>query len=956
MVTVTARGEEAKKRLREQGVSPGRISSGTVTRTSSGNRTYRDASGRVTRTEEDVTLPGGERGVKTTTYGKAPSPMAAPPGPEQQDFYDATGRKLTPFEALAVQQTYAPMTSAQTGETVYVSGQPRDLFSVKYPYLAAQREAERLELVNDPAMAALRKAAKVEEFTRRTEASLLRKVEEAKTEEEFRQAQRDLRNFTQSRILSEKEAYGDLTPETGTFTERLTAVPKVLAGGFSRSMTIAGSATEALILEQEQKIRFTERTDRGEGNYTINVLKGGARGAGLTTLKIGRNVIGGAVTDTGRSPVQGALFAASGVLGGVVGTLRGAGITSKVSAAASRSLVARTALKGSGIGLKTLGYGALGIAGAKAAASDDPVAGLSRLGGQVLSFSGAYKIGETVGVELGVAARQAAPAIREALSNVKIKTVAEMGKKAAAYKGGKRVSPQSKAQLRKVPAQRRSTPKLKTEAKFETVGQEGYRITKRGNVIKTQSQERVLKSFSQKEIATVSKASSRSQAEKALAKLIRKQGYTAGKGTVSTRQISSAEARRIARSYLSQSPSQFGRAPTGKTPTTPTGKTPTTTSGGSQELLTIKKVQVVQKPTGKVKPPKLINDQKTFMQGDPANSRYAAQNMRYDPLRVDVRASPTVQTPPRGQTGATTPGFREGVTPGTILGEDRITYLKSGLRDLRGVALPGGNIPKVSPTFSLTPVTETGKLVTGIYISGGRTDKEAPPLFGSIPDSRNNVIIGEAIRYDSAVAEASASDSAVKTNQATDTTQELDLDQAKIATPFISPRSGGGSGRMITQPNPTPPPILPPTPPRITPPPRPRITRSPPPEEPPPRIFPSIDLPGGRRDLSPPGFDVEARIGGIFKRISRAPLAYEEAISFGSSIVGSSPAATFRVLKSSRGIGERFLGSSQIRDFEPRPGGIFVEKREKRINTPGELFGITRKGQIALKLRRVFGK
>lgn len=106
----------------------------------------------------------------------------------------------------------------------------------------------------------------------------------------------------------------------------------------------------------------------------------------------------------------------------------------------------------------------------------------------------------------------------------------------------------------------------------------------------------------------------------------------------------------------------------------------------------------------------------------------------------------------------------------------------------------------------------------------------------------------------------------------------------------------------------------------------------------------------------PQGYSVQARIGGVFKNISNSPLSLKDAIGLGSSVVGSSPAATFRVSKSSQPIGQRFFGVSQIGDFESRAGGIFVEKREKRINTGGELAGITRKGQQAIKMRSVFKK
>ena len=128
-----------------------------------------------------------------------------------------------------------------------------------------------------------------------------------------------------------------------------------------------------------------------------------------------------------------------------------------------------------------------------------------------------------------------------------------------------------------------------------------------------------------------------------------------------------------------------------------------------------------------------------------------------------------------------------------------------------------------------------------------------------------------------------------------------------------------------------------------------------PPVSPPPAFFPSFfSAPPVEKENLSQGYNVEARFGGVFKQISRSPLSLKDAVGFGSVTVGSTPQASFRVSRSSQPASGVFKGRSQIQDFERRPGGLFVEKDEKRINTLGELQGITRKGQLAIQQRRFY--
>jgi len=326
-----------------------------------------------------------------------------------------------------------------------------------------------------------------------------------------------------------------------------------------------------------------------------------------------------------------------------------------------------------------------------------------------------------------------------------------------------------------------------------------------------------------------------------------------------------------------------------------------------------------------------------------ARSRYSAQT--YNPtLTGDLSQQPTPAT-----TGARG-GFRGGATPGSIVGTERVTYLTSGLRDLGGASLPLGGVSR-SATIPADTVSaiKSGSLFVAVPIEATATDLQSesitstPQVFSQA--SGTNSITAQAISYTATPISSTAS--------AIDSV--TDSDQAIDSSPFTdSPLSSGGGSRPNSSPDEIfSPPVTPNSPTSRTP----FVSN-------PGRAFPEVPVippPFGRssrlKESFTPGYDVEARIGGVFKKISGSALSRREAIGFGSSIVGNSPSATFRISRSTQPVTGRFFGSSLIGDFDQRAGGLFVEKNEKRINTLGELIGITRKGQQAIQNKRsVFKK
>lgn len=102
-------------------------------------------------------------------------------------------------------------------------------------------------------------------------------------------------------------------------------------------------------------------------------------------------------------------------------------------------------------------------------------------------------------------------------------------------------------------------------------------------------------------------------------------------------------------------------------------------------------------------------------------------------------------------------------------------------------------------------------------------------------------------------------------------------------------------------------------------------------------------------------YDVLVRRRGTFSVVSGRPLPPGEAILLGKQTLLGTPAASFKL----RGHGPNRLSAGKVLgvlggDFalSKREPDVFIQKRGKRIQSAGELAGITYKGQAALRLRR----
>ena len=96
------------------------------------------------------------------------------------------------------------------------------------------------------------------------------------------------------------------------------------------------------------------------------------------------------------------------------------------------------------------------------------------------------------------------------------------------------------------------------------------------------------------------------------------------------------------------------------------------------------------------------------------------------------------------------------------------------------------------------------------------------------------------------------------------------------------------------------------------------------------------------------GFNVLVRTKGKFRRINTKALSRAEAVNFGAARVGTTAAATFKVVKSTQQATGQFKGRGNLADFTTK-NNVYTEKLGRRIKSQGELREITYKGIGASK-------
>lgn len=102
------------------------------------------------------------------------------------------------------------------------------------------------------------------------------------------------------------------------------------------------------------------------------------------------------------------------------------------------------------------------------------------------------------------------------------------------------------------------------------------------------------------------------------------------------------------------------------------------------------------------------------------------------------------------------------------------------------------------------------------------------------------------------------------------------------------------------------------------------------------------------------GFDVFTRTKGAFKKINIRPLSKQDAINFGAFRVQTTARATFKIAEAPGIAQDVFSKKVSLEDFYKKDD-LFIEKKERRIKSIGELQEITFKGIQSRKTKNIFG-
>jgi hypothetical protein len=125
---------------------------------------------------------------------------------------------------------------------------------------------------------------------------------------------------------------------------------------------------------------------------------------------------------------------------------------------------------------------------------------------------------------------------------------------------------------------------------------------------------------------------------------------------------------------------------------------------------------------------------------------------------------------------------------------------------------------------------------------------------------------------------------------------------------------------------------------------------------PPPSSFKRFKQPQKNNIFGTLGYNVFIRNKGIFAQANTKALSKSQAINFGANIVESTTAATFKIIPSkSQLLSNQKIPAANLKNFYTNKKGYFIEKPSKRINTFGELQGITFKGIQSKKIKKLFG-
>jgi hypothetical protein len=699
-------------------------------------------------------------------------------------------------------------------------------------------------------------------------------------------------------IFSTPEAYGDLDSDRGG--QRLLARASL---GFQR----IGRGAEAWLGEQSLRNEYATRQNIGKssGFYALDALEGGSRALLKNTLSASESLVKGGVTNVGTDKTQAAFIAGGFVAGGSLKALQLTGVTTKLKGAFESVKRGGSMLKGLRKGA-TVGVGT--AFAADVATSNKPFNRAFELGGELLSVGAAFELGSGAG-RAGVAAARSRPVQMAIRSPAFFVSGALPG---AGSRGAGRVL--SKAALRK---QNLGIPQRQ---------QKGLRISQDKGETVLKTRDRDLRNMLSQQLggAPVKEVTARYNTL-----TLERQPFNI--------KLSRGDFVRFER----VPGAGVRKASTPKTPLSKSFKSTELGGGGSQRLLGFQE-QPVLKAGGdlqKLKPVR-VNEQKQGFFNDPAQSRYAAQNIQAD-MKADVNLF-SQQSPQKGLSLGG--GFRSNKLRSRLYERlyERQGQLKTDnyLRELGRVS-----DSRILPSYAegaYTPPVNTIKppALTLKTRSKSLTDFKRDELSVQAPamaSAQNNNSL-----YRAQITPLT------RTPLKNDVINKLDLGLKN----FSKPLGGGGSRKAQNKFFMSPPvekPIKSPrpyTPQKLN---TPSINTPRPPRKPG-VLFPTLQKNTPKNVLTQ-SYDVYVRRKGSFNLVGSG-LSRASALSLGARRVGNTAAATFKV-KPGAYVPKTpgFFGGFTTKNDFYRKGELFIEKPERRIKSQGELSEITFKGLSALRSR-----
>ncbi len=106
------------------------------------------------------------------------------------------------------------------------------------------------------------------------------------------------------------------------------------------------------------------------------------------------------------------------------------------------------------------------------------------------------------------------------------------------------------------------------------------------------------------------------------------------------------------------------------------------------------------------------------------------------------------------------------------------------------------------------------------------------------------------------------------------------------------------------------------------------------------------------------GFDVLVRKNKNWQKVNKKPMDKSSADNFGFDVVDNSSAASYKLRETDKPAKKSYFsfnsyfGKSKLREKQEGDDLVKIEKRQYRIDTPGEIEGISAKGWAAKRLKK----